>query len=179
MAMEIIQAYREHVPALRFIGKRYTNGDRGGDGGFGAQWDQWHEANGFTALRRAVGAPVFDSSQPGLMTMRGDMGDFAYWIGLFFPAGTAVPEGYGFVDLPESDLGTAWVRGSLESGELFGDAHGKVCKKLAERGLGEFRSDIAGPGSDTYCFAERYQCPRFTEKDAEGRVILDYINYIF
>ena len=103
MAMEIIQAYREHVPALRFIGKRYTNGD----------------------------------------------------------------------------LGTAWVRGSLESGELFGDAHGKVCEKLAERGLGEFRSDIAGPGSDTYCFAERYQCPRFTEKDAEGRVILDYINYIF
>lgn len=28
MAAEIIKVYKEHLPTLRFIGKRYTNADR-------------------------------------------------------------------------------------------------------------------------------------------------------
>jgi len=34
MAIEVKKVYKEHFPALRFIGKRYTNDDRSG-GGFG------------------------------------------------------------------------------------------------------------------------------------------------
>ncbi|HBT16022.1 MAG TPA: AraC family transcriptional regulator, partial [Firmicutes bacterium] len=33
--VEIIKVYRESLPALRLIGKRYTDSDRGIDGGFG------------------------------------------------------------------------------------------------------------------------------------------------
>lgn len=65
-----------------------------------------------------------------------------------------------------------------ESGEIYGDAHGLVCKALEEAKLGEFRNDIAGAGSDTYCFFERYNCPRFTQKDVNGNVTLDYGNYV-
>lgn len=178
MAIEITKVYKEHFPALRFIGTRYTNDDRGTDGGFGRQWGEWMAGNRFAAMKAAVSPAPFDESTIGLMTMRGDMTGFTYWIGLFFPAGTAVPDGYDSIDLPQSDIGVGWVRGKEENGEIYGDAHGEVCKKLEESGIGKFRNDIGGQNSDTYCFFERYNCPRFTEKDAEGNVTLDYGNYI-
>ena len=37
MAFKVSRIYKEQFPALRFIGKRYTNEDRT-DGGFGKQW---------------------------------------------------------------------------------------------------------------------------------------------
>ncbi len=177
MAIRITNMYKEHFPALRFIGKRYTNDDRH-EGSFEKQWDEWMRSDAFTAMRQAVPASPFTEDTIGLMTMRGNMMDFTYWIGLLYPAGTEVPEGYRSLDLPESDIGVAWVCGKQENGEIFGDAHNVVCEELERNGLGKFRDDIAGAGNDTYCFFERYNCPRFTEKDADGNVTLDYGNYI-
>ncbi|HML48051.1 MAG TPA: hypothetical protein PKE04_15020 [Clostridia bacterium] len=178
MAIEITKVYKEHYPSLRLIGRRYTNDDRDEAGGFGKQWDEWMGGDRFTAMKRAVQASAFYEDPLGLMTMRGDMTGFTYWIGLFFPAGTDVPDGYDHIDLPESEIGVGWVCGKEENGEIFGSAHGAVCQKLEEHGIGKFRNDIAGQGSDTYCFFERYNCPRFTEKDANGNVTLDYGNYV-
>lgn len=175
--MKVTNVYREHFPALRLIGKRYTNDDRD-DGGFGKQWGEWFGGDRFAAMERAVQAPAFTDDLIGLMTMRGDMTGFTYWVGMFYPAEACVPGGYDHLDLPESEIGVGWVCGMEENGEIYGNAHEAVCKALAEQGLGEFRNDICGPGSDTYCFFERYNCPRFTEKDADGNVTLDYGNYI-
>jgi hypothetical protein len=178
MAIEVTRVYKDHFPALRFIGKRYTDQDRGPDG-FGKQWDDWWAEDRFAALERAAGVSPHDRDTVGLMTMRGDMTGFAYWIGLFYPAGTSAPKGYDFLDLPKSDIGVGWIRGDLDSGEIFGGPpHEAVCAALAAAGLGAFRNDIAGPGSDTYCFFERYNCPRFTVPNADGKVTLDYGNYI-
>lgn len=178
MAIEVTRVYKEHFPGLRFIGKRYTNDDRS-EGGFGKQWDEWTGGNLFAVMRQAVGVSPFDEDTIGLMTMRGDGTGFTYWIGLFFPAETKAPDGYDFLDLPESNIGVGWVCGNLESGEIFGGPpHEAVCKNMGETGLGDFRNDIAGQGSDTYCFFERYNCPRFTKEDENGNVILDYGNYI-
>ncbi len=178
MAIEVIRVYKEHFPALRLIGKRYTNKDRGQDG-FGKQWDAWMMRDQFAALKRAVGILPFDEDPLGLMTMRADGTDFAYWIGLFFPAQTQAPEGYDFLDLPKSDIAVGWVRGNPENGEIYGGPpHEAVCKKIRTERLGNFRSDIAGPDSGVYCFFERYHRLRFHEMDADGNVILDYGNYI-
>ncbi len=176
MAIEITNTYTEHFPALRFIGTRYTNEDRV-NGGFGKQWGEWLADDRFGKMKNSVACAPFDESTIGLMTMRGDMTGFTYWIGLFFPAGTAVPEPYGFIDLPKSVIGVGWVCGKDENGEIYGDAHGAVCKALEKAKLGNFRNDIAGAESDTYCFFERYNCPRFTQKDENGNVTLDYGNY--
>jgi hypothetical protein len=176
MAIEVTKVYKEHFPDLRFIGKRYTNDDRS-DGGFGKQWGEWMSGNKFIAMKRAVQVSPFIDDTIGLMTMRGDMTGFTYWIGLFFPAGTNVPEEYDYLDLPESIIGIGWVYGNLENGEIFGGPpHEAVCKKIEENGIGTFRNDITD--NDTYCFFERYNCPRFTEKDENGNVTLDYGNYI-
>lgn len=178
MAIEVTKVYKEHFPVLRLIGKCYTNDDRSEDG-FGKQWDEWMGGDKFNVMKQAVGVSPFDESTLGLMTMRGNMTGFTYWIGLLFPAGTKVPDGYDYLDLPESNIGVGWVCGKLENGEIFGGPpHEAVCKKLAEAGIGEFRNDIAGQGSDTYCFFERYNYPRFTEKDVNGNVTLDYGNYV-
>jgi len=178
MAFEVTKVYKEHFPALRLIGKRYTNDDRE-DGGFGKQWKEWMVGDLFSVMKQTVGVSPYDEDTLGLMTMRCDMTGFTYWIGLFFPANTKVPEGYDFIDLPESNIGVGWVRGNQENGEIFGaPPHEAVCKKLGEDNIGKFRNDIAGEGSDIYCFFERYNCPRFTEKDADGNVTLDYGNYL-
>lgn len=177
MAIDVTRVYKEHFPDLRLIGKRYTNDDRA-EGGFGKQWDEWMSGDRFALMTQAVGTSPFSEDTLGLMTMRGDMTGFTYWIGLFFPAGTAVPDGYDYLDLPESNIGVGWVCGKLENGELFGGPpHEAVCKKLEDENIGKFRNDIAGQGSDIYCFFERYNCPRFTAKDANGNVTLDYGNY--
>jgi len=178
MAFEVTKIYKESFPALRFIGMCYTNDDRETDG-FGAKWDEWWSNDRFSHLKEAVKTAPYDEATIGLMTMRGDMSDFAYRIGLFFPAGADVPDGYDFIDLPESNIGVGWVCGNLENGEIFGGPpHGAVCKKLMDEKIGDFRDDINGEGSNTFCFFEWYTCPRFTEKDENGNVTLDYGNYI-
>ena len=178
MAFEVTKIYKEQFPALRFIGKRYTNDDRT-DGGFGKQWGEWWSSGMFTKMKEGVSSRPYDDATIGLMTMRGDMSGFTYWIGLFFPSESNVPDGYDFLDLPESNIGVGWVCGNEENGEIFGGPpHEAVCKRLAEEKISDFRNDIAGEGSDTYCFFERYNYPRFTEKDANGNVTLDYGNYL-
>ena len=178
MAIEVVKVFKEHHPALRFIGMKYTNDDRK-DGGFGEQWHDWIQNDRFAKLTGAVSASPYDQASIGLMTMKGDMTGFTYWVGLFFPAGTAAPAGYDFIDLPESNIGTGWVRGDEKSGEVFGGPpHEAVCKELEKEGIGQFRNDIAGEGSDTYCFYERYDDDRFAKPDGQGRIILDYGNYI-
>ena len=176
MSIEITKVYKEHFPALRFIGTCYTNEDRDSAGGFGKQWDEWMNNDRFSKLKAAILSAPFDESPIGLMTMHGDMTGFTYWTGLFFPADAAVPEGYASIDLPESNIGVGWVCGKEENGEIYGDAHGEVCKKLDEDGFNSFRNDITG--ENTYCFFERYHSLRFTQKDANGNVTLDYGNYI-
>ena len=179
MAIEVTKVYKEHFPALRFIGKRYTDADRDPMGGFKNQWDEWICNDKFEKMKQAVRVAPFDEDTIGLMTMRGDMTGFTYWVGLFFPEGTKTPDEYDYIDLPESNIGVGWVCGSLENGEIYGGPpHEAVCRKISANGIGKFRNDIAGEGSDTYCFFERYNCPRFTEKDTNGNVTLDYGNYI-
>jgi len=179
MAFTVTNIYKEHFPALRLIGKRYTNDDRV-EGGFGGQWGEWMGENRFTTMKDAIKTPPFSEDTIGLMTMKGDMSDFTYWIGLFYPMDANVPEGYDYIDLPESNIGVGWICGSVENGDIFGGPpHEAVCKGLDENGIGAFRNDIAGEGNDTYCFYERYNNARFMEKDLNGNVTLDYGNYIW
>lgn len=178
MPFGITNVYKEHFPALRLIGKRYTNDDRGKDG-FGKQWREWMTEDRFRTMRQTVDVTPFDESTLGLMTTGGDMTGFTYWIGLFYPADTKVPEGYDHLDLPESNVGIGWILGNPENGEIYGGPpHDAVCKKLSEAGMGHFRNDLAGEGSNTYCFFERYDSLRFCTPDENGNVTLDYGIYI-
>ncbi|MCL2195710.1 MAG: hypothetical protein FWB76_07155 [Oscillospiraceae bacterium] len=179
MAFEIIKTYKEHFPALRLIGKCYTDADRGADGSFSERWTEWHQNSWFDELKKAA-KPSEDVENGclGLMTINAkDHSNFIYWIGLFFPANTAVPDGFSYLDLPQSDVGISWIYGSDETGEIYGSEPHTACyQTLCDNGWNKL-NEKAG-GKNTLVFFERYNCPRMTTPDEKGNVILDYGFYL-
>jgi hypothetical protein len=170
---EIIKIYREQMPTLRLIGKRYTDKDRGADGGFANKWGEWFQ-NGWLGTLEALGRlPGDKGAYLGCMSVAGG---FSYWIGMFFPRDTPVPIGFEHVDIPAGDVGLCWIYGNKETGEIFGQKPHELCvAKILEEGW-EIAEDFAN--SQCPWFFERYQSPRFTTADVHGNVILDYGIYI-
>lgn len=169
---EIIKTYTQKLPATRFIGKKFGDPDRV-NGGFGKQWGDSFNENWFNAIEGAAGgadkcAALYEDGGAYIGLMRHKNGEpFQYWVGMFTPAQTAVPEGFGFVDFPDSELGTAWIKGKENNGELYGKEP-QCLEAMNKNGI------TAAPGADgSVWFFERYTCPRFTTPDENGDVILD------
>lgn len=153
---EIVKTYRQSIPPLAFLGKRYTDADRV-DGSFGAVWQTWF-ANGWFAPLMPLVTPAFRKAYPEADSMIGLMRDkpgepFEYWIGLFVPEGTPCPEGYRTVVLPKADLGIGWVEGDWS--DVFCQEEA-VYARLQNDGM-SLATDPAGFA----CFFERYVPERF------------------
>ncbi len=170
---EIIKVYKEQLPSLRFIGKCYTNADR--VCGFGHKWAEWFQSGWFEELEKLGEAQDIENGYLGFMRCNGSdfENTFEYWIGMFFPPNTSAPDGYDFIDLSESSIGVCWIKGKEEDGSIYG-MHDECVTKLKENAMGSFQGD----NEDRAYFFERYQCPRFNEKDEQGNVILDYGIYL-
>lgn len=170
---EIVKSYVQSIPATRFIGIKYGDKDRV-DGGFGYKWGEWFENNRFVqleTLEKDEFKSIYEDAEAYIGLMRWKEGEaFQYWIGMFLPEGTDAPEGYDYIDMPEAKLGVCWLYGP--EGELY-------CKedKCAERIVTE-GNEIAYDKEGAWWFFERYGCPRFTEKDEEGKVILDICHFV-
>ena len=155
---EIIKAYKESVPAMRFIGKRYTDDDRVG-GLFSAKWGEWFE-NGWFDLLEKLGQPNgMDNGHVAYCTFD-ENNSFNYWIGRFTPENTAVPDGFSHLDFPAGGLAVCHVYG--KSPDIYGKE--KMCGD---------RLKADGFSIDDSRTFERYNCPRFTTPDEQGNVILD------
>jgi hypothetical protein len=165
--VEIIKVYKESLPSLRLIGKKYLNGDRDTYGSFSEKWNEWFVNGYFKILEELGSLPENEGAYVGCMRCKDE---FEYWIGMFFPENTEVPDGYEYVDIPESDIGTCWIYGREDNGELYGDGPLNMCvSKITEEGW--------NIDEDSWFF-ERYNCPRFTTADEKGKVILDYCMYL-
>lgn len=167
----IIKTYRQQVPAMRFIGKKYFDGDRV-NGSFAVKWCEWFDKGWFAQIQGSFDAKaLYEDGDATIGLMRWKEGEpFEYWIGAFCPIGTIVPEGFLSVDFPPATLGVAWVYGKEQ--EVFGQEY-ECAEALKKQGV-EIISDEQG----AYWFFERYVCPRFTTPDADGNVILDICQYI-
>ncbi|MCL2046049.1 MAG: hypothetical protein FWG88_06650 [Oscillospiraceae bacterium] len=170
---EITNVYRQDVGPLRFIGKKYGDVDRV-DGAFSNKWEEWFANAWFEELEKILGEKLIEDyadNDAYIGLMRHKEGEaFEYWIGMFMPPNTAVPEGFEFSDFPESSLGVCWVYGN--EGEVYMQ-EARCAKKLEEEGY-ELIADEQG----AIWFFERYGCPRFTEPDEKGNVTLDICHYI-
>lgn len=161
--MKMIKVYREHLPAVRLIGKRYTDADRKDEGGYRHKWKEWFDNQTADLFKGMKALPGYADVMIGAMRWEED---FEYWIGMFFPMDTEVPEGMAYVDLTERDLGTCWVYGKEATEELYGpEVHNQCIRLLKEEGM--------NPTAANWSF-ERYHCKRFTKPDEKGNVILDY-----
>ncbi len=170
---EIINTYKQKVPATRFIGKKYSDSDRV-DGSFGSKWGEWFSNGWFGAIERLINPgfkEVYADADAYLGLMRWKEGEpFEYWTGMFTPDDAAVLESYGYVDFPESTLGVCWVYGKEE--EVYG-REDECSARLMEKGY-----KIIPDGKGAWWFFERYGCPRFTTPDDKGNIILDICHFI-
>lgn len=160
---EIIKTFRDNVPAMRFIGKRYP--------GFGPWWGEWFSSGWFDAVENAMGGTkaITDiwENGGGYVGLERRVGNelTEYWIGMFTPAGTPVPDGFESVDFPAGCFGTCWFYGKEDEVHDFSG----FSDALSRAGITP-KKDASGA---VWMF-ENGLCPRFTTPDESGRVILDY-----
>ena len=164
---EIIKVFNDKAPAMRFIGKKYTDY---------SHWGEWFANSWFDTVEQAMGGTqsilaVWENGGGYCgLECHGEDGAFDYWIGMFTPADTPVPEGFDFVDFPAGGIGTCWIYGPED------EVHGKIpsCYDALMRAGLEPKRDGCGR---LWSF-ENGLCPRFTTPDEQGNVILDYCYYL-
>ena len=168
--MEIVNTYTQSLPAVRFIGKKYGDDDRV-NGGFGAAWQQYIANNFEQTIIEAAGGveachSLYEDGNACLGFMRYKEGEpFQYWIGMFTPATTPVPEGFNFVDIPAAKLGICWFKG--QESDIYGKED-RAMQKLEQLGYRLITDEQGG-----LWFFERYSPTRFNTTDDQGNVILD------
>jgi len=168
--MEIVKVYKEKLPSIKLVGKRYTNKDRDESGTFAQYWQQCVQEGWPDFLKQCESIPEVSDDLIGAMRMTGDGGDFEYWIGAFLAPGAEVPDGFESVEIPAGEVGVCWLYGNDKNGELYSEeASDLSMAALAEKGW-KF--------SEKGWFFERYNCPRFTASDEKGNVILDICTYL-
>lgn len=170
---KVVKAYKEHHPPRTLIGKRYMDSDRGPDGSFSNVWNQWFANGDFEVLKQIDAEWQYGTEENEIAGeptyvayMRFVDDTFEYWVGMLFPEGIPVPDGYMSVDLGATNFGICWIHGHDETGELYGPDAFEMC-------LGEIRK-LGGEMADNgWCF-ERYHPFRFRTPDEAGKVILDF-----
>ena len=183
MAIEILKVYKEHIPAVRFVGKMYTDEDRIDDdpnGGFNKYWMEWHKNGWMDILQKLPQIENIDNSPIGLMGIEHKDGvhcNFEHWIGIMLPENTTVPNGFSSVDIPESDIMVCWVYGSDKTGEIY-DCHDLCMEKMFEGKWEKIRNDLKGKDRNWVWWFERYNNQRMSNEDEKGNVILDYGMFI-
>lgn len=155
MAVKILEVKKEHCPATRLIGKKYIGK---------VNWNEWWANNWFAVLEEMQSIPFNGDAYIGAVHIVNGMPE--YWIGMFFPADTEVPNGFEYVDLEPLDYAICYLYDKENSDDFYTmDTHNMCLEKLKALGLERKEDD--------WCF-ERYNCPRFTTPDKMGNVILDY-----
>lgn len=165
---EIRRVYQQSLPAMKLVGKRYGEADRE-NGGFGGKWSEWFEKGWFEPLKMPDTAEPFEDCDAyiGLCLCRAE-GPFEYWIGVFLPEDFPVPEGYDSLPLKAGQIDVAWIYGKEP------DIYSNCFLYTPREGCPVCVPDENGVRR---CF-ERYVCPRFTEPDRQGNIILDMCYYV-
>ncbi len=163
---EIIKTFKENIPNLRFIGKKY--------GEFG-HWGEFWANDWFSLLENAMGGTdaiikIWENGG-GYVGLEHYMpnGSFEYLIGMFAPIVTPVPEGFLSVDFSDVALGTCWIYG------FEAEVHDtSACRSaLAQQGMTVWTDENGGTWSFENCL-----CPRYTSSDEMGKIILDYCYFV-
>jgi hypothetical protein len=159
MSATIIKAEAITHPAVRFIGKKFDS------------YPNWGLAfaNGWFDTIEAAGKQA-DINDGSYCVLYGK--DSNYWLGEFMEADTPAPEGFDAVDIPESKAVLFFIKGQQ------GDCYKTAYNTEALNGLiSQLGLPLPAEERDLKAF-ERDNCPRFTDPDADGNVILDYAVYL-
>lgn len=155
MEVRLVEVREENCPAARLIGKRYAGEPN---------WGEWWEKDWFAVLEKQPHIAFNGDAYLGGVRIVNGMPE--RWIGMLFPAGTEVPDGFAYADLPPLRYAVCYLSGREGSDQFYTmETHDLCLRELEARHWKRRDGD--------WCF-ERYNCPRFTTPDASGNVVLDY-----
>jgi hypothetical protein len=135
---------------------------------FSYKWAEFIESKRFETLERLPRPKGLEAACVGLMGVA-PPDIFEYWIGMFCAEDAPVPAGFDAVELPAMEAGVCWVQGTEP--EIY-TMHEHCAAALLENEMA-----LPRQGGRWLAF-ERYNCPRYTQPDAQGRRILDYGIYL-
>lgn len=168
--MEIKKVYRESLPQVKLVGKRFVKESMTQGGTFASGWQQAFQEGWFDTLGACKGIAGVSSDYIGAMRLIGDKGAFEYWIGMFLALDAQVPAGFEAVEIAAGDIGVCWLYGNDKSGELYSPEASEL--SMGAMAAENWRFEERG------WFFERYHCSRFTQPDEQGNVILDICAYL-
>ncbi len=161
---ELVHFSIEKMPAMKVVGREMRHKMGAKENPIPAFWKQCFEDKTFETIE-ALGAPALDGSYVGYMTEYSkEDGMFTYICGIFMKPDCPVPEGFVSRDVTAADVAVGWVQGPEFA--IYPVAH-----TLTQEGLE--RAKRKPDATADWC-AEVYNCPRFTTKQGNGDVILDY-----
>lgn len=104
MSIKLLEIKKESCPAARLIGKKQAGSPN---------WNEWWENNRFEKLEEIPCIPFNGDAYIGAVHIVDGMPE--RWIGMLFPAGTEVPEGFEAVDIEplEYAVCTAGITGAV------------------------------------------------------------------
>ena len=177
---EIIKVYTQSVDSFRFIGKKYSDADRTNQTfALKEKWSEWYINKWFDVIEKQLsGNPIdtYEDSSAYIGLLRNKRGEpFQYWIGMFVPVNTKIPEGYDYIDFPRSELGVCWVYGKEDDLSMYEGI--EIIEQCNERLIKEEIPHIHDKDGICYAF-ERYTRPRFITPDNKGNIILDICFFI-
>ena len=167
MAATIIKAERVTHPPVRFIGKHFDTYPN-----WGLAWaEDW-----FGTIEKAGKTADVNDGSYCVLVGQTESG-IEFYLGEFMEADTPIPEGFDYADLPEMSAGLVYIKGKQD--EVYSltapDKRNILKAALAEVGVNLSDSDSA---PKRWMSFERDNCPRFTDPDADGNLILDYALYL-
>ena len=163
---EIVNVFKENIPTMRFIGKKYDD--------FG-RWDEWWQNGWFDVIEKTMGGcdkilSLWENGGGYIgLERRKDGEAFEYYIGMLTPENTSVPDGFIYIDFANVNLGTCWIYG--KENEVHDTS---ACKqKLADNGIELWKDENGAVWSFENCL-----CPRYKTPDEKGNIILDYCYFV-
>ena len=140
-----------------------------GDNPIPAFWDECFFAGLFDKIE-ACSEALVNTDYVGWMGNMQPDGTGLYVCGMLFTKledGTQLPKGTTVIEIAAGEVAIAWIKGANVA-EVCSQAHEHIVKALADEGRSISPSDVAWS-------MEVYNCPRFTDPDEEGCIILDYV----
>lgn len=119
-----------NLPAVRMIGIKVLNG--GGENPVPALWAKCFKENTFQVLEQHV--PVVDYWIGWMGEYSPETGKFTYIAGMLMPAGTLVPVGFDYRDLPTCLVGNGFINGDFANGDVYAHSHDLTVGGLTQNG---------------------------------------------
>jgi hypothetical protein len=160
----IKKVYKQQLPILRFIGKKYIKTSETEN--VLRLLDNWQINGWFDDIEKQSITDYkkyFKGGDAYINLVRNKEGSLSgHWMGMFVPKETEIPQGYEAIDFPKMNIGVCCVYGKRDD---IVNYETECRNKLTEEGFAL---------ENAQWYFRRFNWHRFFEEDLYGKRLLDY-----